>query len=86
MPGELHWSAKFAIGEPTMRSVSLNYPKLAAIAATRGMLGFGAGLLMAPRFSRDKRKAVGLTLLGVGIASTIPLAVSVLRGSSKNAA
>ena len=65
-----------------MRPLTLNLPKLATIAATRGMLGFGAGLLLAPRFSRERRKALGLALLGVGVASTIPLALSVFRGLS----
>jgi len=62
-----------------MRLRSLTLPKLASIAATRGMLGFGAGLLAAPRLGRRKRKAVGLTLLGVGVLSTIPLALMVFR-------
>jgi 4-amino-4-deoxy-L-arabinose transferase-like glycosyltransferase len=48
--------------------------ELGLIAATRGAIGFGAGLLLADRLKRDKRKAVGWSLFLAGLASTIPLA------------
>jgi hypothetical protein len=54
-------------------------PILGAIAATRAMLGFGAGLLASRRIPRKRGRALGWTLLGVGLASTIPLATMVLR-------
>jgi hypothetical protein len=57
-----------------LRRRSLNLPILIAIAGTRAMLGAGAGLLLAPRLPERRRRVVGLTLLGVGIASTLPLA------------
>jgi hypothetical protein len=57
-----------------MRKKKIPVPVLGAIAATRGLLGAGAGLLLAPRLAARKRKIVGLALMGVGIASTIPLA------------
>ncbi len=47
---------------------------LGMFAATRAMLGAGVGLLVAPQMARRRRKTVGLALLGVGIATTIPLA------------
>jgi hypothetical protein len=59
------------------RTVKLSLPTLASVAATRGMLGMGAGLLLAPKVG-DKRRAVGLALLGIGVASTIPIALRVL--------
>jgi len=59
------------------RTLKLSLPTLASVAATRGMLGVGAGLLLAPKMG-DKRRAVGLTLLGIGVASTIPIALRVL--------
>jgi hypothetical protein len=61
-----------------MRQVELSMPELALIAGTRAALGAGVGLLLADCLSRDQRKAVGWTLLGVGIASTIPLAMQAL--------
>ncbi len=62
-----------------MRHRSLALPTLASIAATRGILGAGLGLLAAPRLRKRRRKMVGLTLVGIGIVSTIPLAAMVLR-------
>jgi len=61
------------------RNLTLQTPTLAVIAATRGMLGAGIGLLLAGRLSESKRQIVGRTLLAVGIASTIPLAMKVFR-------
>jgi len=53
---------------------SLPMPVIGAIAATRGMLGAGIGLLLAPRLPERKRRVVGMALMGVGIATTVPLA------------
>lgn len=61
-----------------MRSVELPVPLLGAVAATRGMLGFGAGLLIGQKLPETRRKAVGWTLLAIGALSTIPLAINVL--------
>jgi hypothetical protein len=57
----------------------LALPTVFAIAATRGMLGLGAGLLLSSRVPRRKRLPVGLTLVGIGLATTFPLASQVLR-------
>jgi hypothetical protein len=48
--------------------------ELGLIAATRGAIGFGAGLLMADRLNKDRRKVVGWSLFLTGLASTIPIA------------
>lgn len=61
-----------------MRELHLPLPELALIAGTRGALGFGLGLLLADRMSDEQRKAVGWSLLLVGILTTIPLAADVL--------
>jgi hypothetical protein len=61
------------------KRVTLPLPGLGAIAATRGMLGLGAGLLLSRRIPRRRRQALGWALLGIGAASTIPLAVMALR-------
>ena len=60
-------------------SVTVPVPMIALIAATRGMLGAGIGLLVASKLSDDRRRIVGRTLLTIGLASTIPLAMRVLR-------
>ena len=61
-----------------MKKAELTLPEIALIAGTRGMLGAGAGLLLADRLNNDQRKAIGWTLLIVGAISTIPLAIEVL--------
>lgn len=58
------------------RNVSL--PELGLIAGTRAALGAGVGLLLADRLSREQRKAVGWTLLAVGVLTTFPLAAQVI--------
>jgi hypothetical protein len=62
-----------------MRERRITIPELAFVGLTRAMIGFGAGLLLAPRFVRDRRPAVGKTLLAIGALSTIPIALRVLR-------
>ena len=41
---------------------SLTVPEIALIAATRGAIGFGAGLLLAGKFRREQRQLLGWTL------------------------
>lgn len=65
-----------------MRQVSIPLHELAFIAATRGLAGAGLGLLLADRLPANARRAVGWTLLGIGAASTVPLALSVFRHSN----
>jgi hypothetical protein len=60
-----------------MKKTEITLPELALIAGTRGMLGAGAGLLLADRLNKDQRRAVGWTLLLVGALSTIPLAIDI---------
>jgi hypothetical protein len=56
---------------------SVTVPEIALIAATRGAIGFGAGLLFADKFKRDRRKLLGWSLFLSGLASTIPIAMHV---------
>jgi len=58
---------------------TLTVPEIAIIAATRGAIGFGAGLLLAHQIKRAKRKALGWSLFLSGLASTIPIALHVFR-------
>jgi hypothetical protein len=58
---------------------TLTVPQIAIIAATRGALGFGAGLLLADKFRKTKRKALGWSLFLSGLASTIPIAMHLFR-------
>ncbi len=61
-----------------MKKAELTLPEIALIAGTRGMIGAGAGLLLADRLDDDQRRAIGWTLLIIGAVSTIPLAIEVL--------
>jgi len=53
---------------------TVTLPQIALIGATRGAIGFGAGLLLAGKF-REHRKLLGWTLFLSGLASTIPIAL-----------
>ena len=61
-----------------MRERAITLPELGLIAGTRAALGAGIGLLLADRLDPDRRRAVGWTLLAVGLLTTIPLAIQVL--------
>jgi len=61
-----------------MKEFRVVLPELGLIASTRAALGGGAALLLAERFTKEQRKAVGWTLLLVGIVSTVPLAMLIL--------
>ncbi|HEY1378470.1 MAG TPA: hypothetical protein VGF55_16850 [Gemmataceae bacterium] len=61
-----------------MREARIPFPELALIAATRGALGLGLGLLLADRLSDERRKELGWAFLAVGVLSTFPLAADVL--------
>ena len=54
---------------------SVTVPEIALIAATRGAIGFGAGLLLAGKFNSERRKLLGWSLFLSGLASTIPIAL-----------
>lgn len=56
---------------------SVTVPEIVLIAATRGAIGFGAGLLLANKFKREHRKLLGWTLFISGLASTIPIAMRI---------
>ena len=63
-----------------MEKLSLSLPHVLLIALTRTMLGAGVGLLAADRLTPEQRKAVGWTLVGVGILTTGPLVAEAVLG------
>jgi len=63
-----------------MKQASLPLPVLGLIAGTRGMLGTGIGLLLFERMDPRQRRAVGWTLLAVGVLTTLPLLFQVRGG------
>ena len=62
-----------------MREARLPLPELFLIAATRGMLGVGIGLLVAERLPRSRRRTVGAALAAIGALTTIPFAIRMMR-------
>lgn len=62
-----------------MREHRVTLPEIALIAGTRGLIGFGAGLLISGRMNAERRRTIGLTLLVAGALSTIPLAWRLFR-------
>jgi hypothetical protein len=61
-----------------MKTFELQLPLLGAVAGTRAMLGAGIGLLVSEWLTHRERRAIGWTLVAIGAATTIPLAVTVL--------
>jgi hypothetical protein len=64
-----------------MDNISLSWPLLGFVVGTRAALAFGIGLLVADRIPQDKRRAIALTLIGIGVATTVPAARSVFARS-----
>lgn len=60
-----------------MRVVELDLPEIGLIAATRGMLGAGIGLLLAEKLGTEERRAAGWALFAVGLITTVPLVLHV---------
>lgn len=67
-----------------MRETHLTIPEMALVAGTRAALGVGVGLLLADRLRPDERRAVGWTLLGIGVVTTFPL-LALVFGKSRPA-
>lgn len=62
-----------------MRELRTPLPLLFAIAATRGMLGIGIGMLLSERIALRNRRKVGIALAAIGAATTIPLALTLRK-------
>lgn len=69
-----------------MKSRTITLPSLGLIAAPRAALGAGIALLVGERLGRKPRRAVGWTLLGVGVLTTFPLIAGVLHGQPQKGA
>ena len=57
-----------------MKKLDVSPPEIAFVAVTRGILGAGLGLLLADKLGRSTRHRVGLTMLAVGVLTTVPVA------------
>ncbi len=57
-----------------MDDVNVSWPLLGFIIGTRAALAFGVALLVADRIPQSQRRAVAMTLIGIGAATTLPAA------------
>jgi len=65
-----------------MKELVLNPPLLMFVVGTRAALAFGVGLLASERIPERVRRPLAFSLIGLGIATTIPAAMKVF-GSSR---
>ena len=63
-----------------MGAVALDFPAFAFVVVTRAALAAGVGLLVSRRLTDRQRRTAGAALVGIGVATTIPAVMSVLRG------
>src|ERR1700741_1955982 len=63
-----------------MITLVLNLPTFGFVVATRAALGVGIGLLLSERLPAERRRALGVTLVAIGAASTIPAVMAISRG------
>ena len=63
-----------------MNTLVLDVPEFGFIVGTRAALAAGVGLLAAANLSEERRRVIGATLVAVGVVTTIPAAMSVMRG------
>jgi hypothetical protein len=60
-----------------MNNLVLSPPLFAFVLGTRAALAFGIGLLLADRIPESRRRAIALTMIAIGAATTIPAAMAV---------
>jgi len=63
-----------------MKEVSLALPVFGFVVATRAALGAGIGLLIADQLPERRRRMVGAALVAVGVSTTVPAIIAVVRG------
>jgi uncharacterized membrane protein YhaH (DUF805 family) len=62
-----------------MKHLTLTLPALGFIVGTRAALAFGAGLLLSAKIPKARRRAIGMTLVTIGAATTLPALAMVRR-------
>jgi hypothetical protein len=62
-----------------MKKIALKVPQLGFIVATRAALAFGVGLLVSARIPESRRRKIGVTLVAIGAASTVPAVMTIRR-------
>lgn len=67
-----------------MNSLILSPSLFGFVVGTRAALAFGLGLLVADRIAKPRRRAIGLTLVVIGAATTVPAAISVFGSQTRS--
>jgi hypothetical protein len=63
-----------------MKKVILSRPMFGFVVGTRAALGAGVGLLLSTRMPAARRRAIGVALVSIGAATTIPAVIAIFRG------
>ena len=66
-----------------MKTSTVKLAWLPFIAGTRAAMGFGAGLLLSERIPERRRRQIGMALLALGAATTVPAVRAVVAGMSR---
>ncbi len=66
-----------------MNTLVVKLPIFGIAVATRAALGVGIGLLIADRLPRDRRRQLGVALLTIGAATTVPIVDAILRSTAR---
>ena len=64
-----------------MKKEQVPFGELVLLVGTRVLAGVGIGLLVSEKLPTAVRRAVGITLLAVGVISTVPLAIDLLSNA-----
>ena len=70
------------VGCPMKKSLTVQLPVFGFIVATRAALGFGAGLLLSGKIPARRRRKIGMALVALGAATTIPAIRAIRRNLS----
>jgi hypothetical protein len=63
-----------------MRTIVLDLPSFGFVVGTRLALAAGVGMLLSDRLPERERRIVSRTLIAIGVVTTLPAALRVIRG------
>ena len=67
-----------------MQTLTLKVPTFGFVVATRALLGVGIGLLLSERLPAERRRRLGLALVSIGAATTVPAIAAVRRARNQH--
>ena len=62
-----------------MKKIILRVPQFGFVVATRAALAFGAGLLVSGKIQQPRRRKIGMALVALGAASTVPAVMTIRK-------